>query len=242
MEQKRAALHRVSAGVGGRGGGHGGLRSDSQLVRAAADALGAYEESIERGLRNVCLDSGALRLWRYPGLKPACDWLVVNAFAANDPQSTFEALDALGLPAPPGGAESDGRPVGLLSLRRDRGDRSLLWGKTLRAGALSRFSCLYLHGFHAGALMRMLRDPAGPRVAVLPSLGPGELMQRIMGREAGSGVLFGFGNMGGLGEKMVGHWDGVGVPAPLENNGVSTDRGTRQPGRADGGGGGVRGI
>ena len=242
VEQKGAALHRVSAGVEGGGGGHGGLRSDSQLVRAAADALGADEESIERGLRNVRLDSGALRWWRYPGSEPAAEWLVVNAFAANDPQSTFEALDALGLAAGPGGAESDGRPVGLLSLRRDRGDRSLLWGKALKAGALSRFSCLYVHGFHAGALRRMLRDPAGPRVAILPSLGPGELMHRIMGREGRSGVLFGFGNMGGLGEKMVGHWNGVGVPAPLENDGVSTDRGHRQTGHADGGGGGVRGI
>jgi poly-gamma-glutamate synthase PgsB/CapB len=242
VEQKGAALDRIAAGVEGGRGRHGGLRSDSQLVRAAAEALGVDGESLERGLRDVLLDSGAFRLWRYPRPKPACDWLVVNAFAANDPQSTFEALDALGLAAGPGEAESDERPVGLLSLRRDRGDRSLLWGKALRAGALSRFSRLYIHGFHARALRRMLRDFDGPRVDVLPSLGPGRVMQRIMGGEGGSGVVFGFGNMGGLGEKMVRHWNGVGVPAPLETEGVSVDRGSCRPDRADGGGGGFRGI
>jgi poly-gamma-glutamate synthase PgsB/CapB len=241
VERKGAALRRVSSGVEG-GGGHGGLRSNSQLVRAAAEALGADEESIERGLRDVRLDSGAFRLWRYPGSEPACEWLVVSAFAANDPQSTFQALDALRLPAGPGEAESDERPVGLLSLRRDRGDRSLLWAKALRAGALSRFNRLYVHGFHARALRRMLRDLAGPRVDVLPFLGPGGVMRRIMDGEGRYGVLFGFGNMGGLGEQMVRHWNGVGVPAPLENEGLQADRGNRQSDHADGGRGGVRGI
>ena len=71
VERKGAALRRVSSGVEG-GGGHGGLRSNSPLVRAAAEALGVDGESLERGLRDVLLDSGAFRLWRYPRPKPAC--------------------------------------------------------------------------------------------------------------------------------------------------------------------------
>jgi poly-gamma-glutamate synthase PgsB/CapB len=254
--EEGAALRTVSTRERGGRGGRGALGANSDLVRAAAEMLEVEEEAAERGLRNVRQDLGAFRCWRYPGLRGGGDWAVVNAFAANDPESTLRSLD--GLPLTEGLAEKEEvrRPAGLLTLRRDRADRSLLWTEALIAGALSRFGHLYVHGFHANAVSRRLRGFGGPEVEVLGPTRPEEIMKRVMGAEvgkpaAGRGrgggeqgvrVLVGFGNMGGLGERMVRHWSERGEPLTLEEAWEwvvhRDDRPTSEPGRQ----GGVHGI
>jgi len=207
-------------------GGHG-WGPNLDLVRAAARLLDVEEGAIEKGIRGVRQDLGALGCWRYPGEGDGSSWQVVNAFAVNDPESTFLAYDGILGGEGEEGAEASGKPVGLLSLRGDRGDRSLLWAETLAEGALSRFSRLYVHGLHANAVVRMIRSLGGPEVGVVPHSKPGKVMRRVMGggdpegREApgAGGVLFGFGNLGGLGERMVRHWMEVGEPLPLESPG-----------------------
>jgi len=195
--------------------------SNRELVRGAARALGVEGEAIQRGIRNARHDMGALRIWRIPGPDRRGTWTVVNAFSANDPESTLLILEGLfgdGESGRPGR-----KPVGLLSLRRDRGDRSALWAEALASGALHRFSRLYLHGFHAPALHRRLRGVGGDGVAVLRSRRPEGAMKEIMvAREEDEGVgeaqgnvLFGFGNMAGLGEALVRHWGEVGKALTL---------------------------
>ncbi|MFC1575664.1 Mur ligase family protein, partial [Gemmatimonadota bacterium] len=128
------------------------------LVWAAARLLGVEEEAIHRGVGRAGMDLGALRVWDYPaegGGGPS--WRVVNAFAANDPASTLHLFDRV-MEAQPALA---GKPVGLLNLRADRGDRTLQWVEALRESALTRFSRLYVAGFHARALRHQLRRTEG---------------------------------------------------------------------------------
>jgi len=187
------------------------------LVWAAARALGVGEADIREG---VCLareDVGALRVWRYPRAEAETPWRVVNAFAANDPESTLRVYDRV-MGEQGGGPESC---VGLLNLRADRGDRTLQWVESLQAGALERFRRLYVYGLHARALRFRMRglDPDG-RIRILSPGPPDGIMGQVFmegdqiscGLNEPGGILFGFGNIGGLGDTLVRHWRHVGEP------------------------------
>jgi hypothetical protein len=104
--------------------------------------------------------------------------------------------------------------IGLLNLRADRGDRSLLWADSLAEGALDRFDVLFLHGLHGPAVRHRLKGhPGRTRIRLLKPGAPAEIMEQIVAARGGEGgVLFGFGNIGGLGRDMVRYWNKVGVP------------------------------
>ena len=195
------------------------------LVAAAARALDVGESKIRDGVCQARDDIGALRVWRYPRAEAESPWRVVNAFAANDPDSTLRVYDRV-MAEQGHGPESC---VGLLNLRADRGDRTLQWVESLQAGALERFQRLYVYGLHARALrFRMRRqDPDGRIRILLPGPPSGIMGQVVMeGHEVGGrlaktgGILFGFGNIGGLGETLVRHWRHVGEPVPEVPHGV----------------------
>jgi len=180
------------------------------LVCAAARSLGIDDQTIREGIQRTRRDIGALAIWRYrpAGSQSAC--FLVNAFAANDPESTLlvhsQVMAALGT-----GPE---RCVGLMNLRPDRGDRTLQWVGVLRDGFLNRFSRLYVLGLHAAALKRLLKrfDDAA-QIEVLRQNRPAEIMQSVLPgiRDAG-GIVFGFGNIGGAGEALVAHWRAAAEP------------------------------
>ncbi len=201
------SLLRVEGRGGERSGGDQLFGSNVDLVRAASELLGVGDEAVERGIEAARGDVGLLRAWSHPRTGGKESWRVVNAFAANDPESTFLALDQVTA----GGGRISQKPVGLLNLRADRGDRTLLWVEALRDGGGARFSHLYLSGFHARAMLRRLKGLDGPPVEVLPRMKPPEVMAMLT-RRSEPGVLFGFGNMGGLGEELVRYWSEAGDP------------------------------
>lgn len=180
------------------------------LVCAAARSLDIDDRTITKGIGQTRRDIGALRIWRYrpAGLQSTC--FLVNAFAANDPESTLlvhsQVMAALRV--------DPERCVGVMNLRPDRGDRTLQWVAALRGGFLNRFTRLYVLGLHAAALKRLLKrfDDAA-RIEVLRQKRPAEIMQSVLPRirDAG-GVVFGFGNIGGAGEALVAHWRAAGEP------------------------------
>ncbi len=138
--------------------------------------------------------------------------LTVNAFAANDPQSTGLLLDwACGEAWAPEVIGSHGSPrevIGILNLRADRGDRTVQWLEAMAGGFRQRFHRLYVAGFHAPAFRRGLgRRGMGDGVVVLRETDPGRAMARILAESHDrEPLLFGFGNFGGLGEAMAAHW------------------------------------
>jgi len=240
------SLRRVAAGETRGGADRLDWGPNLDLVLAAARELGVEASAVRRGVHDARFDIGHIGSWRVsaPGGEGA--WRVINCFAANDPVSTLLAYDMVFGREGGEGTGSSGKPVGLLSLRGDRGDRSLLWAEVLASGALSRFRRLYVHGLHAAAVRRKVRRSAGPTVTVLPVSDPGEVMRRVLAGgdgeggagEDGGGVLFGFGNLEGLGEAMVRHWMETGEPLPGGRIGArpagpgdpSMDHGTRRGG------------
>jgi len=97
-------------------------------------------------------------------------------------------------------------PVGLLCLRTDRGDRTEQWIETLSNGMAKKFSRLYVSGGHAKIVSRRLKS-----VGILSSRAPEQMMETIVGENADETVVFGFGNIVGVGRQLVDYWDSTGV-------------------------------
>jgi poly-gamma-glutamate synthase PgsB/CapB len=206
------------------------------LVVAAARRLGVGDDVIRRGIANARHDVGALGVWSVQAERagggptdrgPRAH--LVNAFAANDPGATLrvyeEVMARLAGPRP--------RCVGLLSLRADRGDRTLQWADALGAGFLNRFDALLVTGLHAAALARKVRRmdrramrANAPPVRVLPRAPAAELTRAALAELGPSGgVVFGFGNIGGPGLELVEHWARVGA-ARAGHPGASAEEAT----------------
>lgn len=195
------------------------LAENLALLRGAARELDIPEEAVIQGLREARGDLGAHWIRRYRHTRGGPGLLVVNAFAANDPRSTAILLEWVReqVQELSGGAHgghfpdsSPGRRrvVGLLNLRADRGDRTIQWLEAMSGGFREQFQHLYLTGFHAPAFRRGLtRRGLGEGVYLLKEQDPGKVMEEILaGTEDPEPLLFGFGNVGGLGEAMVKHW------------------------------------
>lgn len=186
------------------------LAENLVLARRAARELEIPEEAVIRGLREARGDLGAHWLRRYrpsgayraaletpgssrastaPDARPSSHpdtALTVNAFAANDPQSTGLLLDWArgeawsrgrrgntehGVAPDPAGSGARGeawapevidshasprKVIGILNLRADRGDRTAQWLEAMAGGFRQRFHRLYVAGFHASAFRRGL--------------------------------------------------------------------------------------
>jgi hypothetical protein len=130
---------------------------------------------------------------------------MVSLFAANDPQSTRQALDRM--------LERQLLPAkdmaGLIALREDRGDRSLLWRDALAKGLFPELRYIFLCGVHASAIASKLRLDA--QVQVVGENKPDRIMSEIQRAVQDEIVLVGMGNMGGLGKKLLSQWNEVGV-------------------------------
>jgi len=195
------------------------------LVVAAARSLGVDDDTIRRGVRGAAQDIGALRLWQYRRKASAAPAYLVSAFAANDPESTMRVYDRVTKALDAGPDQC----VGLMVLRADRGDRSLQWAEALAGGLLNRFSRVYVTGLHAPAFRRRVRQldkrharrdgsreavahlRGGASVRVLRSAPAADLTDSALSEIGDSGVVvFGFGNIGGTGEKLVEHWARIG--------------------------------
>jgi poly-gamma-glutamate synthase PgsB/CapB len=213
VRERGGKLIEVAAGSASAEVGSFGENRD--LVYAAARSLGIDDRTIRKGIGRARGDIGSLRIWRYQPPNSQIPCFLVNAFAANDPESTVLIHEAVMATLH---TDSE-RCVGLLSLRPDRGDRTLQWLKALREGFLDRFSHLYVLGLHAPALAwRLKRFDDVARIEVLRDSRPAEITQTAASgiREAG-GVVFGFGNIGGPGEALVAHWGEAGEPWEVES-------------------------
>ncbi len=182
------------------------LESDENvdLVRAAARSLGIDDEVFARGIGRTRHDIGALGIWRFEPRGSGTGCYVASAFAANDPESTLLVHEKVMTTLPSRAAPC----IGLLSLRPDREDRSLQWADALVEGALDRFSRLYVCGRHARALaQRVMRQRDDVPVEILGCARPSDIMRAVLaGSPSPEAVVFGFGNLGGLGERLVEYW------------------------------------
>jgi hypothetical protein len=146
-------------------------------------------------------DVGEFRIWKFK--INGKQLFVANAFAANDPLSTRQLLDATRRKLAP----LNPPMTGLLNLRRDRADRTLQWIDALGTEEKMGFGNIFAVGGHARVLSRKIGG-----TGILSPGGPEEIMSRIGSSVQDGSVIFGFGNIGGVGVQLVEHWHRYGEP------------------------------
>lgn len=176
------------------------------LAVAACVRAGARRETALGGMIAARPDTGALAAWRLRG--GSSDWIAVNAFAANDPESTAAVLRL----STSIWWRAGQRRIGLLSLRRDRGDRTQQWFAALAADA-EMFDRVVLIGDVPRVSARIVRRAYGDAVCVVRYKQASRVMEELARIEPDGGLLFGFGNIGGLGIQLVRHWSRQGEAA-----------------------------
>ena len=171
------------------------------LVYAVAKHLELEDDTVVDGLATASRDVGALALREFRARDPEKRLFLVNAFAANDPTSTFRVL-AKARELLPDTAQF----VGLLCLRSDRADRTQQWLEVLGNGAPGSFNRLYVTGGHARVVERRLAS-----ARVLKDRSAKALMESLVQDLDNDNVVFGFGNIGGMGHQLVEYWNRAGV-------------------------------
>jgi len=172
-----------------------------ELAAAACASIGVPKEIAVRGMLDAIADLGALRAWRLTA--GSTQWIAVNGFAANDPGATRRVLDhALG-------RWGGGRTflVGLLNLRRDRGDRTAQWLEALRRDPMWPFDRLIVAGDSPRLVRSRLRRALGRRVSFVRFAEPKSVMAEVISNAPSGGLVFGFGNIGGIGVAMIEDWE-----------------------------------
>jgi len=169
------------------------------LATSACVAIGAPEDVVRRGMASVVPDVGALTAWRLS--VGGARWIAVNAFAANDPDSTRRVLRR----AIDRWRDAGSPVIGILNLRRDRGDRTLQWARTLLRDAWP-FDRLLLIGHAPWGVRRRILRTLGSQVVFSPAHDPTAAVVDATAGCPHGGLLFGFGNIGGSGLELVRAW------------------------------------
>jgi poly-gamma-glutamate synthase PgsB/CapB len=203
------------------------------LVCALGKHLQIDQKVILNGIRQARHDIGKFKIWKYHSPETQKIFYLVNGFAANDPESTWQVIAKVKEILP---SASD-KLIGLLSLRADRSDRTKQWLESLRRGALDGFSRIYVTGAHSQIVGRKLKSvvlPSGEnrsavfqtadRMSALPSLKlvsilknkpPKAMTETILAETEDQSVIFGFGNIKGAGELLVDYWNKIGAAYEL---------------------------
>ncbi len=179
-----------------------------RLVIALAEHLKVDKEHVLRGLKKVQPDFGSFKMWAVNVGVPSQCWILVNGFAANDPDSTRRVLSRL--------LKKDflkgKNAVGLLNLRRDRGDRTIQWLRSLGENTFPELRKIFLIGEHTSAFKKKLKRLAGMETFALKSRTPQGILEEISKSVKAETVLVGLGNMGGAGKELVEYWEDRGKP------------------------------
>lgn len=173
------------------------------LVFKIADYLNINEQAISNGIRKAKYDIGQPKIWTYKTEEINKTIYFVNGFAANDPDSTFQMISKIKPLLP----RIENQFVGLLCLRTDRGDRTVQWIEALNNGAANFFEKVFVQGVHARIVKRKIKW-----IDLLGSSSPPKMINTIVSQIEDQTVIFGFGNIGGIGKKMIEYWNKIGEP------------------------------
>ncbi len=188
----------------------GEFEPNRRLARAVLGSMGIDDRTIGRGFAAAVPDAGSLRIWRGTFGVPPRPAVCVSLFAANEPESSAAALLEAGRLIP-----IAGRPlVGLLSLREDRGDRTLQWVRAAGEGFFRGFSSVFLLGPPARAAMRKIRRHPYPGSSIFDLVegrSAEDVMSRVLSSAPDAPVVVGLGNFVGPGAELARYWEGRGT-------------------------------
>jgi poly-gamma-glutamate synthase PgsB/CapB len=177
-----------------------------RIAVAVSKFLGKDQTNAYRAAKRAFPDFGSLKVWQADVDSPMSGWYFVSAFAANDPESTWEALVKL----ENRGLFKGKKRIGLINLRKDRGGRTLQWFGALQGEETNSFDRLFLVGDHAHVLRDRLRGRISREITVVKGKKPEDLIANIFALEREESVVFGMGNMAGMGRQLVDYWERTG--------------------------------
>jgi len=166
------------------------------LVYAVCRHLKITDEMILAGIKNTAIDIGLPVIYQIK--LENRKFYFVNGFAANDPQSTVMLIQKIKKQIP----EKDISLVGLLTLRSDRAERSDQWLQNLQTNPL--FKSLYVHGQHAPIFKRRLNN-----CKIFKTDKADEITTVLLHELPENSIIFGFGNIKGMGEKLIEYWSEI---------------------------------
>jgi poly-gamma-glutamate synthase PgsB/CapB len=178
-----------------------------RLALAVVEFLGKDRDKAFLAAAQAAPDFGGLKVWEVKEDSSVAGWYFVSAFAANDPETTNSVLARLREE----GLFEGKKSIGLLNLRKDRGDRTMQWFDALQEKDAFAFDRLVFVGEHALALKTKLQRRIKPEIAVFKGKNPEEVIAKITALEKEKAVVFGMGNMGGIGRSLVDYWEMVGA-------------------------------
>lgn len=161
------------------------------LALAACQIVGLKKEEFMENLLKAAGDIGALKIWK---LKSGV--IVINGFAANDPESTIKVFERSKQFLIQKGF-SNLNFIGILNLRSDRVDRTLQWLKCLKEWF--PFERVYVTGADSALFVKRLKNPN------CLTFNAGDIIEEVSKFECGTAV-FGFGNIAGVGLKLIDWW------------------------------------
>jgi len=177
-----------------------------RLALAVAEFLGKDRDEAYRAAVVASPDFGGLKVWKAKEDSSLTGWYFVSVFAANDPETTKNVLVRL----EKRGLFKGKKRIGLLNLRGDRGSRTMQWFDALQEEENFAFDRLVFVGEHALALRDKLKRRIKPEITALRGKKPEDLIAQIATLEKDEAVVFGMGNMGGIGRLLVDYWEMTG--------------------------------
>jgi len=198
INRKGASIIRVEKG--------NGPESNFLLAARLAEELGCTKEQIQKGSQEFSMDKGSLSAYKYEVREYPV--IFINAFAANDPLSGEIIIKKIS-----GASCFRGFNIYcLLSFRKDRGDRSLQWRDFL----IEPGRDLFHHCFFIGEHGRIVRKTLGKGDHIRQS-DPEGISSHIIRKCAGPSLVFGLGNIGGTGLRLIDYWNATGHETDLTN-------------------------
>ncbi|MBN1273405.1 MAG: poly-gamma-glutamate synthase PgsB [Candidatus Aminicenantes bacterium] len=177
------------------------------LALAAAESLGVNKKTALRGMTRAAPDIGGLKIWKMKKKSSSRFLIFVSLFAANEPESTSRALSLLREKGIFTGTE-----VGaILSLRGDRGDRTLQWLECFKGGGFPEFNRGILIGEQATLFRRRL-GLAGQKWKAYRKITPEEIFHKELEKNPDRDIcLVGLGNIVGFGRDAVDYFEKRGM-------------------------------
>jgi len=178
------------------------FQENIDLIYRVCKYLNIKDGTIIKGFKKVKYDIGNLKLWQYKTKSPPREFILVNAFGANDPESTSQIISRLikSLPL------KRNKFIGLLNLRWDRGDRTSQWINYLKTHQNDYFKKLYVMGGHSSIVKRKLRN-----IVIINKSKPENIMNQIIQNISEKEIILGFGNIKNRGLKLINYWNKIGV-------------------------------
>jgi len=170
------------------------------LALAVCGHLGVERAVALRGMQEATPDPGVLR--RYTVRSGDKEVEFVNAFAANDPDSTYLIWQRLGLDRATPGL----RRIVLANCRGDRLQRSGQIAELVASRLPADHVVLTGEGTALVALQAVSKGLDRERISDLGGMSAERVYERILNLVEGRGVVVGIGNIVGLGQEIVLHF------------------------------------